>query len=183
MVPQFAFAAMQSAGPPEPVEQAGGFVGGFGIWQAVCQCSSATQLASQVALLPNDVQQWVVPEYPQTAVTHPATLLPLSQPATSASPVQVRSCVHVPGADVVPDPHTLFVHVWPLGQVPQLSVPPQPSETEPHVAPTLEHVFGVHPVEHAETGFCVGVGQSLYWKPAARVKVAANCAHPLSQVV
>jgi hypothetical protein len=35
MVPQFALAAMQIAGPPEePVEHAGGFDGGFGIWQA-----------------------------------------------------------------------------------------------------------------------------------------------------
>jgi hypothetical protein len=34
MVPQLAFAAMQRAGPPdEPVEQAGGLVGGFGILQ------------------------------------------------------------------------------------------------------------------------------------------------------
>jgi hypothetical protein len=55
----------------------------------------------------------------------------------------------------------LPVQVWPLGHVPQLSVPPQPSDTEPHVAPTAEHVFGVQPVEHTATGFCVGVGQSL----------------------
>jgi hypothetical protein len=34
IVPQFAFAAMHSAGPPElPVEHAGGFVGGLGIPQ------------------------------------------------------------------------------------------------------------------------------------------------------
>jgi hypothetical protein len=34
IVPQFAFAAMHSAGPPDvPVEQAGGFAGGVGIWQ------------------------------------------------------------------------------------------------------------------------------------------------------
>jgi hypothetical protein len=51
MVPQFAFAAMQSAGPfDEPVAHATGFVGGFGIIQAVCQCSSATQLESQIAV-------------------------------------------------------------------------------------------------------------------------------------
>jgi hypothetical protein len=73
-------------------------------------------------------------------------------------------------------------HVCPLGHVPQFSVPPQPSDTEPHVAPTPEHVFGVHPVAQAATGFWVGVGQSLYAKPAARVNVPANCAQPLSQV-
>jgi hypothetical protein len=64
MVPQLAFAAMQRAGPlDEPVEQAAGFVGGFGIWQAACQCSSATQLESQTAFCPDgtvSVQQWVV---------------------------------------------------------------------------------------------------------------------------
>jgi hypothetical protein len=75
-----------------------------------------------------------------------------------------------------------LVQVWPLGQVPQLSVPPHPSDTIPQVAPSCEHVFGVHPVEQAGTGFCAGVGQSLYAKPAALVNVAANCAQPLSQV-
>jgi len=30
---------------------------------------------------------------------------------------------------------TLFVHVWPLPQVPQVSVPPQPSEIEPQFLP------------------------------------------------
>jgi hypothetical protein len=77
----------------------------------------------------------------------------------------------------------LLVQVWPLGQVPQVTVPPQPSATVPHVAPAAEHVFGVHPVEQADTGFCTGVGQSLNPKPAARVNVPANCAHPLSQVL
>jgi hypothetical protein len=84
---------------------------------------------------------------------------------------------------VVPAPHLLFVHVWPLGQVPHDSVPPQPSETFPQVAPAAAHVFGVHPPLQAATGFCTGVGQSLYWKPAAFVKVAANCAQPLSHVL
>jgi hypothetical protein len=88
--------------------------------------------------------------------------------------VHARSCAHVPGPDVVPAPHLLLVHVWPLGHVPQVSVPPQPSGTDPHVAPASEQVVGVQPVEHAATGFCVGVGQSLYANPAARVNVAAN---------
>jgi hypothetical protein len=109
-------------------------------------------------------------------------VLPVSHPLTSAVPVHVRSCVQAPGPELVPDPHTLFVHVWPLGHVPHVSVPPQPSETEPHVAPAAEHVLGVQPVRHVETGFCVGVGQSLYAKPAARVNVAANWAHPVSHV-
>jgi hypothetical protein len=74
----------------------------------------------------------------------------------------------------------LFVQLCPLGHVPQLSVPPQPSETVPQVAPACEQVFGVQPVVQAGTGFCAGVGQSLYAKPAAFVNVAANCAHPLS---
>ncbi len=39
---------------------------------------------------------------------------------------------------------TLFVHVWPLPQVPQLSVPPQPSPTVPQFLPRLAQVFGVH---------------------------------------
>jgi hypothetical protein len=60
IVPQLALAAMQSAAPPAPVEQATGLVGGFGILHAECQWSSATQAASQVAPDPNDVQQWVV---------------------------------------------------------------------------------------------------------------------------
>jgi hypothetical protein len=88
-------------------------------------------------------------------------LLPLSQPLVSAAPVHVRSCTHDPGPELVPLPHLLPLQVWPLGHVPQLRVPPQPSETEPHVAPTAEQVFGVQPVAHAATGFCVGVGQSL----------------------
>jgi hypothetical protein len=46
-------------------------------------------------------------------------------------------------------------------QVPQLSVPPHPSAISPHVAPSAEHVFGVHDPEHVETGLAVGVGQSL----------------------
>jgi hypothetical protein len=184
MVPQLALAAIQRAGPPEdPVPHAWGEVGGLLILHCECQCSSATQAASQVAPLPNEVQQWVVEEKPQTAVTHPAMLVPLSQPLTSAPSVHVRSWVHVPGPLVVPAPHKLFVQVWPLGQTPQLSVPPQPSDTEPQVARAVEQVFGVQPVEHTATGFCVGVGQSLKPKPAAFVNVAANWAQPLSQVL
>ena len=38
---------------------------------------------------------------------------------------------------------TLFVHVWPLPQVPQVSVPPQPSEALPQLKPSPEQVFGV----------------------------------------
>ena len=53
IVPQLALAAMQSAGPPdEPVEQATGLVGGLGILHAECQCSSATQAPSQIAVWP-----------------------------------------------------------------------------------------------------------------------------------
>jgi hypothetical protein len=55
----------------------------------------------------------------------------------------------------------LFVHVWPLVHVPQFNVPPHPSEIDPHVAPRAEQVFGVQLPEHDETGFVVGVGQSL----------------------
>jgi len=116
-------------------------------------------------------------------VTQPATFEPASQPLTSATSVHVRSCVHVPGPLVVPAPQTLFVQVWPLGQTPQLSVPPHPSETEPQVASAVEHVLGVHPLVQTATGFCVGVGQSLYENPAALVKVAANCAQPLSHAL
>ena len=97
--------------------------------------------------------------------------------------MHVRSCVHVPGPEVVPAPHMLFVHVWPLGQLPQLSVPPQPSATRPQVAPACEQVLGVQPDVHTGTGFCGGVGQSLYPNPPAFVNVAANWAQPLSHVV
>jgi hypothetical protein len=62
MVPQLAFAAMHKAAPPDPVAQAGGLVGGFGSLQAVCQWSSATHEESQLAPVPNDVQQCVVAE-------------------------------------------------------------------------------------------------------------------------
>jgi hypothetical protein len=55
----------------------------------------------------------------------------------------------------------LFVQVCPLEHVPQLTVPPHPSEMDPQVAPTAEQVLGVQPVEQLATGFCVGVGQSL----------------------
>jgi len=43
---------------------------------------------------------------------------------------------------------TLFVHVWPLPQVPQLSVPPQPSEALPQLNPSEEQVAGVHEPLH-----------------------------------
>jgi hypothetical protein len=110
--------------------------------------------------------------------------LPLSQVERSAVLVQVRSCAHVPGATLVPGPHLLLVQVSPLGHTPQLSVPPQPSEADPHVAPSAPHVDGVHVLPtHAATGLTTGVGQSLKPKPAALVKVAANCAQPLSQVL
>jgi hypothetical protein len=88
-------------------------------------------------------------------------VLPLSQPFASAVPVHVRSCAQVPGPALVPAPHTLFVQLWPLGQVPPLRVPPHPSETTPQVAPTCEQVFGVQPEAQVATGFCAGVGQSL----------------------
>jgi hypothetical protein len=38
---------------------------------------------------------------------------------------------------------TLLVQVWPDAHVPQLSVPPQPSEAVPQLNPSCEHVFGV----------------------------------------
>src|SRR5258708_30302919 len=109
-------------------------------------------------------------------------LVPLSHVETSAESVHVRSCPQVPGPEVVPEPLLLFVHVCPLGQVPQLTVPPQPSASAPQVAPWAEHVVGVQLPEHATTGLAVGVGQSFQAKPAALVNCAANCAQPLSQV-
>lgn len=42
----------------------------------------------------------------------------------------------------VPATSQRFWTQLPLEQVPQLSVPPQPSETLPHVAPTEAHVSG-----------------------------------------
>jgi hypothetical protein len=109
-------------------------------------------------------------------------LVPLSHVETSAESVHVKSCPQVPGPEVVPEPHLLFVHVCPLGQVPQLIAPPQPSASAPQVAPCAEHVVGVQLPEHATTGLAVGVGQSFQANPAALVKWAANWAHPLSQV-
>jgi hypothetical protein len=38
---------------------------------------------------------------------------------------------------------TLLTHAWPEAQVPQLNVPPQPSEAVPQWNPRLLHVFGV----------------------------------------
>jgi hypothetical protein len=82
---------------------------------------------------------------------------------------------------LVPTPHLLPLQVWPPGQVPHVSTPPQPSEIVPHVALCAAQVVGVHVVPgQAATGFCAGVGQSSKPKPAVRVKVAANCAQPLS---
>jgi hypothetical protein len=107
------------------------------------------------------VQQCFVVVYAQTAATQPAMLEPWSHVEGSAASVHVRSCAHVPGPLVVPAPHLLFVHVCPLVHVPQFSVPPHPSEMDPHVAPSAEHVFGVHEPGHDDTGFAVGVGQSL----------------------
>jgi hypothetical protein len=57
------------------------------------------------------VQQCVVPEYAQTAATQPEMVVPWSHVDTSAASVHVRSCVHVPGPEVVPDPHLLLVQV------------------------------------------------------------------------
>jgi len=88
-------------------------------------------------------------------------LVPLSHVEVSATSVQVRSCAQEPGPEVVPEPHLLFVHVCPFGQVPQSSVPPQPSARAPQVPPCAEHVVGVQPPEHDATGLSVGVGQSL----------------------
>jgi hypothetical protein len=101
-------------------------------------------VASHVAVAE---QQYVVPEYEQTAATQPETVLPLSQPETSAAPVHVRSCAQVPGGLVMPPPHTFAVQVWPLAHVPQLRVPPQPSAMVPHVAPSAEHVCETQPPE------------------------------------
>jgi hypothetical protein len=50
MLPQLALAATHTAGGPEPTMHATGLVGGLGILQAECQCSSATQLASHTAV-------------------------------------------------------------------------------------------------------------------------------------
>ena len=41
------------------------------------------------------------------------------------------------------DAQTLLVHVCPAAHVPQLSVPPQPSEALPQSNPSEEHVAGV----------------------------------------
>jgi hypothetical protein len=49
--------------------------------------------------------------------------------------------------------------------VPQSSVPPQPSETEPQLAPTSLHVFGVHTTGH-EKG-ALGVPTYVRQFPAA----------------
>jgi hypothetical protein len=106
-------------------------------------------------------QQCFVVVYPHIALTHPATVLPVSHVDASAEPVHARSCVQLPGPDEVPAPHLLFVQVCPLEQVPHVRVPPQPSEMDPQVTPAAEHVVGVQPVEQADTGFCVVVGQSL----------------------
>ena len=63
IVPQLALAAVHTdPPPPPPVEHATGFAGGFGSLHCECQWSSATQDESQVAPLPNDVQQCVVAE-------------------------------------------------------------------------------------------------------------------------
>jgi hypothetical protein len=62
MVPQLALAEAQVTGGGPPTTQASGFAGGLGVLHAECQCSSATHDESQVAPLPADVQQWVVPE-------------------------------------------------------------------------------------------------------------------------
>jgi hypothetical protein len=107
------------------------------------------------------VQQCFVVEYEHTPATQPEMFVPWSHVDSSATSVHVRSCAQVPGPPVVPAPHLLFVHVCPLGQVPQVSVPPHPSPMDPHVAPSAEHVFGVQEPAHADTGFAVGVGQSL----------------------
>jgi hypothetical protein len=42
----------------------------------------------------------------------------------------VQALLSAPVVDV-PPPHVLFEHVWPLLHVPQVSVPPQPSEMLP----------------------------------------------------
>ncbi len=62
-------------------------------------------------------------------------LPPLTLVGLSVSEIRLNALTHI-----------LFVQVWPEAQVPQLSVPPQPSEALPQVNPREEQVAGVHVV-------------------------------------
>lgn len=66
--------------------------------------------------------------------------------------------------------HTLLMQLWPEGQEPQPSVPPQPSEALPQLKPSPEHVFGVQgPV--LSTKFAL----ADTWLQVASAATVTNC--------
>lgn len=70
----------------------------------------------------------------QIALTHEV------QPLVSLLPLVHWLCAQAAGGLVVVQ--TLLVHAWPVAQLPQDSVPPQPSPTEPQFLPSAEQLVG-----------------------------------------
>src|ERR1700722_1494100 len=78
-----------------------------------------------------------------------ATVWTLKAPGfiTPAVPQLTNATALLAQHPVEQPPHWLATpappHIWPLAHVPQLSVPPQPSGTEPQLSPRAAHVVGV----------------------------------------
>ena len=54
----------------------------------------------------------------------------------------------------------MLTHLWPFVHLPQLKVPPQPSEAVPQLKPSPEHVSGVQEETHPCVGaHCFPAGQ------------------------
>src|SRR5262249_5064843 len=80
-----------------------------------------------------------------------------------AGPQSAPRSLHVFG--VHPVPHVCGLppppHVWPAGQLPQSSVPPQPSPIIPQVAPAIAQV--TCPLPASRPSSCTGPVQELCW--------------------
>jgi hypothetical protein len=114
-------------------------------------CAGATQVAHAAPPVPHD------PKDSEAYDSH-NSVEPLQQPL---------------GQEVELQMHTPLEHSWPLAQVPQVSVLPQPLLGEPQLAPRPEHVAG------AQT-------QTPFWQDADAPWPAAHAAHaapPLPQLL
>ncbi len=134
--------------------------------QAPDQMASRPLVTASVTAVP--VAKLAVPVVP-TATFSPAGLEKTDSPDR---PVALKVSAAV---DVVPPPHTLATppppQVWGAVQVPQVSVPPQPSEIVPQFFPCAAQVVGVH----AFAGFTVRTAVTVPESWAAMVAEVEVC--------
>jgi hypothetical protein len=101
-------------------------------------------------VLPSAAQLLGVQQVPFAVQTWPAAQQCMSHPqvAPAVAPI-VQAPTQMPPQHVWPalqvDAQVPFEQVWHGPQVPQVSVPPQPSEIVPHVLPWAAQVVGVQP--------------------------------------